>query len=170
MSTLPSSAVPYSAGFAPETAVFFSTGLVLPYLRADNKIAAIKQLVDRLHQAGVIEDSLAFLQAVLERENLESTIIGHDIAMPHARSRSVRHLGLAVGLAQTPIDFPSGDARGRVELLCLVAAPQHSSAAYLRLQAHLARVLSDPGVRQALQETRNAAAIHRLLAPELDAF
>lgn len=162
--------MPPSAGFASETAVFFTPQLVLPCLSVDNKIAAIKQLVNRLHQEGVIENSLAFLQAVLERENLESTIIGHDIAMPHARSRSVSHLGLAVGLAATPIDFPSGDARGQVELICLVAAPQHSSGAYLRLQAHLARVLSDPGVRQALLCTRNAAAVHRLLAPELDAF
>ena len=87
--------MPSSAGFASETAVFFTPQLVLPHLGVDNKIAAIKQLVDRLHQGGVIENSLAFLQAVLERENLESTIIGHDIAMPHARSRSVRHLGLA---------------------------------------------------------------------------
>ena len=170
MSTLQTSITPSGARTALEPDVLFTPQLVIPHLNADNKIAAIKQLLDRMYQTGIIENSLAFLQAVLERENLESTIIGGNIALPHARSRSVQHLGLAVGLAHPPIDFPSGDERHPVELICLVAAPQHSSAAYLRLQAHLARILSDPGVRRELHQIGNAAEIHRLLMPELTEF
>ena len=72
--------------------------LLIPQLHADNKIGAIKELVDKMHEQGVVTDSLSFLQSVLEREQLQSTILGGEVALPHARSRSVRDLGLAWGL------------------------------------------------------------------------
>ena len=35
--------------------------LMIPDLEADSKLGAIKLLVDRLHQRGVVDDSLSFL-------------------------------------------------------------------------------------------------------------
>ena len=83
--------------------------MMVPRLRSDSKVGAIKQLVDRLYRAGRLNDSLSFLQAVLERENLGSTVIGGTIALPHARSRSVTGLGMALGVCDEPIYYPSGD-------------------------------------------------------------
>ena len=59
---------------------------------------AIKELVDRMHNAGWVDDSLSFLQSVLVREDLESTVVTEGIAFPHARSHAVKRLGAAFGV------------------------------------------------------------------------
>ncbi|MGB1718974.1 MAG: PTS sugar transporter subunit IIA, partial [Candidatus Latescibacterota bacterium] len=76
--------------------------LLLPRLTATSKIGAIKELTDLLHERHVITDRLGFLQAVLEREQLQSTVLNNEVALPHARGRCVDSLGLAMGIAPAP--------------------------------------------------------------------
>ncbi|MFT5088385.1 MAG: PTS system fructose-specific IIC component [Candidatus Latescibacterota bacterium] len=137
--------------------------LLVPQFHADSKIGAIKELIDKMHEQGVITDSLSFLQSVLEREQLQSTILGGEVAMPHARSRCVRDLGLAMGIAHRPIDFPSGDERHSVRLICLIAVPAHAPDLYLNLLGSLARTLSDQERRAALIAAESAAEMQALL-------
>lgn len=155
-----------NARFAFAETPFLDPDCIIPRLSADTKIAAVKELLDRLYDAGIVQDSLGFLQALLERENLQSTIVGPGIAMPHARTRAVSRLGVALGLARPAIDYPSGDERGPVQVICLVAAPVDNPGAFLRLQAQLARGLADP----ALEQATDAAEICRLLAPVCSAY
>lgn len=137
--------------------------LFLPELAATTKIGAIKELVDRMHARGIVEDSLSFLQSVLEREQLQSTILGSQVALPHARSRGVRSLGLALGLTATPIDFPSGDERQSVRLICLIAVPAHAPDSYLHLLGSLARLLSQTQRKDALLRAQSAQHMQELL-------
>ena len=116
---------------------------MVPDLGAESKIGAIKTLVDRLQQAGILDDSLSFLQAVLERENIESTVVHGLIALPHARCRAVSRLGMAVGVSSQPIDYPSGDDRSSVRLICLIAVPADAPRLYLGLLAALASAFGD---------------------------
>ena len=139
-------------------------GLLVPELKANTKIGAIKELVDRLHLRGIVEDSLSFLQSVLERENLQSTILSDDVALPHARSRAVNELSMALGIARRPIDFPSGDDRRPIHLVCLIAVPAHAPDLYLSLLAALARTFSDAEFKNALLKSTSAGEIHGLLS------
>jgi mannitol/fructose-specific phosphotransferase system IIA component (Ntr-type) len=142
---------------------------LIPELVADSKIPAIKELVDRLHAQGVVDDNLAFLQAVLERETLQSTVIGDgEVALPHARGRTVRRLGMALGRAKTPIGFPSGDDRHKVGMICLIAVPADSPGLYLKLLAALARVFDDATFRAELGEADSAERMQQLLARKME--
>ena len=126
-----------------ELADLVNEDLLIPQLEADSKIGAIKELVDRLHRGGIVTDSLSFLQSILERENLQSTILGGDVALPHARCRSASKLGLALGTTVQPIDFPSGDDS------CALAS--------------LARTLANPELKHGLLLTDSTAEMYRLL-------
>ena len=137
--------------------------LLVPNLSANTKIGAIKELVDRLHAKGLVEDSLSFLQSVLEREALNSTILC-DVALPHARSRTVTQMSLALGIAPQPIDFPSGDERRFIQLLCLIAVPAHASDSYLALLARLARTFSDTTFKNALLHSTSSEELYHLLS------
>jgi fructose PTS system EIIBC or EIIC component len=137
--------------------------LLIPQLEADSKIGGIKELVDRLHRGGIVTDSLSFLQSILERENLQSTILGGDVALPHARSRSASKLGLALGTTAQPIDFPSGDDRCAIQMICLIAVPAHAPDLYLSLLASLARTLANPELKHGLLHADSAAEMYRLL-------
>ena len=142
---------------------------MVPHLSADSKIAAIKELVDRLGEQGLIDDGLDFLQAVLERETLQSTVIGDGlVALPHARGRMVRRLGLSLGRATTPIEFPSGDDRHQVRLICLIAIPADAPGLYLRLLGLLARVFADADFRQDLCGAETVEQMQALMTERMD--
>ena len=157
--------MPLNAKFARdfELADLVTEDLLIPQLEANSKIGGIKELVDRLNRGGIVTDSLSFLQSVLERENLQSTILGGDVALPHARSRSASKLGLALGTTTEPIDFPSGDDRCPIRMICLIAVPAHAPDLYLSLLASLARTLADPDLKHGLLHADSAAQMYRLL-------
>ena len=148
---------------APLPADHLDPHLLVPHLHADTKIGAIKELIDRLHGKGIVADSLSFLQAVLERENLQSTILEDDVALPHACCRAVRELGLALGIARPALDFPSGDDRRPIRLICLVAVPVHLPDRYLALQASLARLFQDAYLKESLLNAASAENLYHLL-------
>ncbi len=99
--------------------------LMVPDLVSMDRMGAIKELVDPMHETGWVDDSLGFLQAVLEREDLQSTVVDSGVAFPHARSRSVRRLGAAVGLSREGINLGSVAEPRVVHLICLFAIPTH---------------------------------------------
>lgn len=138
-----------------------------PKLTSSSKIQAIKELVDRLHARDIVSDSLDFLQSVLERENLESTVLVGDVALPHARSRSVRRLGMAVGTCPEPMDFPSGDDLCGVRMICLIAVPSEAPGQYLGLLASMSRILSDDAFRNTLVGATTSEDMYDLLAARL---
>ena len=175
LSTLKVSGHGSSADFAATNvlselaAVVQHSSLMIPKLLADSKIPAIKELVDRLQEQGVVDDNLGFLQAVLERESLQSTVIGDgEVALPHARGRMVHRLGMALGRAQPPIGFPSGDDRHEVGLICLIAVPADSPGLYLKLLAALARVFDDAAFRAELGAADSAQRMQQLLARKME--
>ena len=157
--------LPLTAEFARdfELAQVLNEELLIPRLAAGSKIGIINALVDALHRGGIVTDRLSFLQSVLERENLQSTILGSDVALPHARSRSASRLGLALATMAQPVDFPSGDDRRAVQLICLIAVPAHAPDLYLSLLASLARTLSDANLKLGLLHAATAGDMHRLL-------
>jgi len=138
-----------------------------PDLASASKIQALKELVDRLHAREVVADSLDFLQSVLERENLQSTVLVGDVALPHARSRSVHRLGMAVGTCPEPLEFPSGDDLCGVRMICLIAVPSEAPGQYLGLLASMSRILADDRFRDALVEATTQEDMHALLAGRL---
>tara|TARA_Y100001934_G_C12050087_1_gene630336 strand:- start:57 stop:548 length:492 start_codon:yes stop_codon:yes gene_type:complete len=137
--------------------------LLLPRLTATSKIGAIKELTDLLHERRVITDRLGFLQAVLEREQLQSTVLNNEVALPHARGRCVDSLGLAMGIAPAPIDFPSGDECSTVRLICLIAVPAHAPDRYLNLLGMLGRILSSNQRRRDFLQAESAEQMQQLL-------
>jgi hypothetical protein len=80
---------------------------MVPDLQSPDRMGAIKEMVDRLHRAGCVTDSLAFLQSVLDREDLESTVLEKGVAFPHARCRSTTRLDVAFGISRQGVDFHS---------------------------------------------------------------
>ena len=141
--------------------------MMVPRLRSDSKIGAIKQLVDRLYRAGRLNDSLSFLQLVLERENLGSTVIGGTIALPHARARSVTGLGMALGVCDEPIYYPSGDDLCAVRAVCVIAVPMNSPRQYLGLLSHLAGAFGDSDFVHRLLAAPSAREMSELMSARL---
>ena len=145
-------------------AVRFDPTLMVPDLRSQDRMGAIKELVDRMHGAGWVTDSLGFLQSVLDREDLESTVVEPGIAFPHARCRAAVQLGAAFGISRNGIDFYLDQDSERIHLICLLAVPAIGGGNYLPLLGGLAGLFRDRTSYLGLLKCRTSEEMHRFLS------
>ena len=150
-----------------DTAISLDPGLMVEDLYSGDRMGAIKELVDRLHATGYVADSLGFLQSVLDREDLESTVLGPGVAFPHARCRSVDRLGVAVGISRKGVLFHSDLFPDKVHSVCLLAVPPAGEGDYLEVLGRLAAMFKDGVFRTRLQACARAGEMCDLLGRHL---
>lgn len=100
--------------------------------------------------------------ALLERESLGPTGVGHGVALPHAR---IGGLGSVVGAflrLERPVDFDAVD-RQPVDIVFALFAPQDSGVEHLKALALVSRTLRDSAVLGKLRANTDPAALHALI-------
>ena len=100
--------------------------------------------------------------SLLARERLGGTGLGHGIAIPHGRLKSVQRPLAAFLQLQQGIDFDAIDGEP-VDLLFALLVPEHCTDEHLELLAHLAGIFRDPQLRAKLREARTPEAIIQLM-------
>lgn len=113
-------------------------------IHAGRKKEAIKEVARLLSGAPGVEDFERFLKDVFERETVESTGIGNGVAVPHARSEGVSSFVVAVGRSAEGIEFGAVDGKP-VKLLFCMGTPRQNVTEYLRMLAHLTRLVQREG-------------------------
>ncbi|MFP6584964.1 MAG: PTS sugar transporter subunit IIA [Candidatus Hydrogenedentota bacterium] len=132
-------------------------------LDTTSKEDALNALIERLGEADEIQDCNALAKEIFIREELMSTGIGFNVAVPHVRLDSVKNLVMAVGISKEPLsDYASLDEQP-VRIVCMVAARSDQHAQYLRTLALVSSVLKDLDVRQALQNAGDEKSAYLIL-------
>lgn len=114
-----------------------------------NKEDAIRQLVGLIDKTGCLTDKEQFCLDVLKRESEGSTGLGEGVAIPHAKSFSVKRPGFAAMVIKNGVPFDSLDGQD-VNLIFLIASPNNASEAHLDVLARLSTLLIDQNFRQSL--------------------
>ncbi len=136
-------------------------GIVLDLKNCNSKRQVLKELAQQA-AAALKLDPQHLLDALMERERLGTTGIGHGIAIPHARLPGLNRLtGLFARLEQ-PVDFESLDDQPS-DLIFLLLAPDSADADSLKALARISRLLRDPGLRQRLRQEGDRDAVYRML-------
>lgn len=115
-----------------------------PRLRAADKAGVIAELLDLLHENGLVSDLPAAAVAVFEREQSLSTGLGHGLALPHGRTDAVDRLVCAVGLKPEGVAFDGEDGKP-ARIVVLVLAPLRASAPQLRFISLISQKLNEEG-------------------------
>ncbi len=134
-------------------------------LKAKDKEEAIKNLAEVFKDDKGIKDFKSFLDDVFERENLGTTGIGLGIALPHARSESVDSFVIGIGRVKDGVNFGSLDGEP-VKLIFLMGTPKEKVQSYLKLLAHLTRLLKRESVRTPLFQAKTASEIIEIFKKE----
>lgn len=132
-----------------------------PRLLADNKAAAITELIEMLDDDGLVQDRHDALNAVIAREEGLSTGLEHGLAMPHARTAAVNRLVCAIGMKQEGLDFGTLDG-SPARIIILLLAPLETPAPQLQAIAMLSRILNEQG-RAALLACDTAEDMYAVL-------
>jgi PTS system nitrogen regulatory IIA component len=134
--------------------------VVVPLLAGDRQsaIAALTRKLADLAGAGYDD----VLEAVLERESVQSTGIGFGVAIPHGRSAAVRELAMVAGLSRDPVPFDAIDGEP-VRLFFLIVGPEASAGLHVKILSRIARLVRRDTVRQQLLEATTADAFYNVI-------
>ncbi|MCQ9205082.1 MAG: PTS sugar transporter subunit IIA [Omnitrophica bacterium] len=127
-------------------------------LKSSDKAGAIKEIAESLSSTDKLLNKEEFIQDVLERENLGSTGIGSNVAIPHARTTAVKGFVVGFGRSKSGIDFKSLDGE-KVNLIFLMGADPGELNLYLRILAELSKLLMNSSFRQALLADNTAREV-----------
>lgn len=136
--------------------------IILTSGSSPTKADALEQLVDVLSRT-VGYDRETMLQAVLHREKLMSTGIGHSLAVPHVRLDRLSEPAVAVGVFPGGITGYESMDKEPVRIVLLIAAPKGQHETYIRLLAVAVDVLKHPEMRQAVLAAQTSADVAALL-------
>lgn len=127
-------------------------------LRADEKSAVLDALAGLL-ASGANGLSVAAIAKVLkDREQLASTGVGDEVAIPHGRVPGLQRVVAAVALCADGLAFDAIDGRP-VKILVAILAPDRAPGDQLRALAKVSRLLRDRRVRERILATRSAAEL-----------
>ncbi len=126
------------------------------------------------HELGeVAETSYGFraadvIDALIEREGLGPTGVGHGIALPHARIKNVERVCGVFLRLEKPIEFDAVD-RQPVDLVFALLAPLNAGVEHLKALALVSRTMRDTSVQAKLRANNDARTLHTILT-ELNAI
>lgn len=102
------------------------------------------------------------VDALIERESLGPTGVGHGIALPHARLDDLSGVrGMFLRL-EKPLDFDAVD-RQPVDLVFALLAPEDAGVEHLKALALVSRTMRDPDVQAKLRANADPATLHAIL-------
>lgn len=131
---------------------------------ASSKKRLMHDVADLAKSAYGIDSSTA-VEALLERESLGPTGVGHGVALPHARISGLTGCVGVFMMLEKPIDFDSVD-RQPVDLVFGLFAPEDAGVNHLKALARVSRMLRDPAVCNKLRANSDAATLYTILTED----
>jgi multiphosphoryl transfer protein len=123
------------------------------------KDEAMRELVDLLQLAGRIEDSDRVEEAIWQREDIYSTGVGFNVAIPHCKSPYVITDSVAILKLKSAIEWKSLDEQP-VRLVILIAIQEERARdEHLKMIASLSRKLMDEEFRERIMSASEASVV-----------
>ncbi len=100
--------------------------------------------------------------ALLARERLGSTGLGHGVAIPHGRISGLKEAAGAFIRTKTPIAFEAPDSNP-VNLIFVLLVPDKATDQHLQILSELAQMFSERTVRTTLNDVADADSAQRVI-------
>ena len=134
---------------------------VLASVHAQSKKQVLQEVCDSAARLTGLAEREIF-DAILQRERLGSTGVGHGVAIPHGKLKPVESLVGVFARLTRPVDFDALDDQP-VDLVFLLLAPESAGADHLKALARIARVLRDSAVAQKLRTATDPEELYKVL-------
>jgi fructose-specific phosphotransferase system IIA component len=131
-------------------------------LKATAKNDVLKELFRAIESAPEITDNKKFEDSIIERENILTTGIGLEIAIPHVKIPSVSNFVMALGRNPAGIDFDSLDGRP-VKIVIMIASSDKQRDEFLRLLAKVVLLFKQEDFRRQVLKAKTPEEVYALL-------
>jgi PTS system nitrogen regulatory IIA component len=139
--------------------------LVLPDLGARSKTDVLVELANAVARSHPELDRERLVQALEDRERLNSTALGDGVAIPHGKLSGIKRVIAAFARSRQGVDFHSLDGEP-THLFFLLVAPEDSAGAHLKALARISRLLKDETFRSRLMQAPDAAGLYDTIRQE----
>ncbi len=142
----------------------FSADTFIPDMQASTREEAIRTLSEApATKAGL--DVERVTRAVIAREQMMGTSLGHEIAVPHARLAGIAEPVLAIGSSEAGLDFDSPDGKP-AHIIFLLLTDRDQTSAQVQIMAQIARIFRDPEARRIVAEDNSIDTVRALVKTE----
>ena len=107
-------------------------------------------------------DAAAAVEALMERETLGPTGVGHGVALPHARIPDLASVQGVFILLEKPVDFDAVD-RAPVDIIFALFAPEDAGVEHLKALALVSRTLREASVCTKLRANTDPVTLYTIL-------
>lgn len=125
-------------------------------VQATRRTQAIHEVARKLEGLPQITNFPGFYAELLARERLDTTCIGNEVALPHARTDHTTEIVMAAGRSGPGINFEN--CNQTVRLMFVLGTPKNRAFDYLQVVGALCRLLKEPSTRTALMEATTPEA------------
>ncbi|WP_424985461.1 PTS sugar transporter subunit IIA [Microbulbifer sp. S227A] len=129
---------------------------------ASSKKRLFQEIGDVAHNAYGLDAAMT-VDALLERESLGPTGVGHGVALPHARMEGLSQVVGAFVMLEKPIDFGAVD-RQPVDIAFALFAPEDAGVEHLKALALVSRTLREPALCSKLRANLDVTTLYALLS------
>lgn len=141
-------------------------------VQSTKRTNAINEVARLLETHPDVANFQGFYNELLARERLDTTCLGNEIALPHARTEHVKKIVLAVGRSTEGVLFENSNQM--VKLMFVLGTPKNNPTDYLILVGALCRLIKDAASRDALMAAPTPEAFiqtvteleNKILGPE----
>lgn len=143
---------------------FIVRDALISNLSATNKLGAITEMVDALVAAGALTEDQqpGIVAALLSRERICTTAIGHGMAIPHGKHPGVHKLIGTFAHSHDGVPYDAADGEP-VNLFFLLLSNQSETARHLEALAFISRCLRDDLFQSFLRNTNGVQDIQAVL-------
>ncbi|MBL9216111.1 MAG: PTS sugar transporter subunit IIA [Opitutaceae bacterium] len=121
---------------------------ILLSLQSTKRTTALNEVAKLLEGDPNVVNFQGFYNELLARERLDTTCLGNEIALPHARTEHVKKIVIAVGRSDAGVFFENSNQN--VRLLFVLGTPKSNPGDYLMLVGSLCRLIKEGPQREAL--------------------
>lgn len=118
----------------------------------------IAELAQKVHNLPVD----ATVDALIAREALGPTGVGHGVALPHARIEGIDKVQGLFLLLDRPVDFDAVD-RQPIDIAFCLFAPESAGVEHLKALGLVSRTLRDTAICSKLRSNPNPATLYTIL-------
>ncbi|HUU42635.1 MAG TPA: PTS sugar transporter subunit IIA [Planctomycetota bacterium] len=143
---------------------FFVCEATVDDLKATEKTEVVREMVAALVSAGRIpkRQLKAVVEAVMERERLGSTGIGHGVAIPHTKRAAVKGITGCLGRSKQGVNFAAIDGEP-VYLVFLLISPPDEPGSHLKALEQISIVLRDQNFSRFMRRAADREELVSLL-------
>jgi mannitol/fructose-specific phosphotransferase system IIA component (Ntr-type) len=117
-------------------------------VQSTKRTVALNEVARLLDGHPDVTNFQGFYNELLARERLDTTCLGNEIALPHARTEHVKKIVMAVGRSPAGIHFENSNQN--VRLMFVLGTPKSNPGDYLQVVSALCKIFKDPANREAL--------------------